>query len=122
MVKSTLPLLLMLFSAFGNAEPVTVKLLPRACLGPLDQPCVIQLKISWQANEELCLYSEAASEPLLCGQQVRSDAIDVALQGDLQLELRSLDSNIALQKFTIKHLQPATAETLNRRRLRWSLF
>ncbi len=122
MVKSTLPLLLMLFSAFGNAEPVNVKLLPRACLGPLDQPCVIQLKISWQATEELCLYRQTASEPLLCGQDVRSDAIEVALQGDLQLELRSAGNDITQQKFTIKHLQPATAETLNRRRLRWSLF
>jgi len=122
MVKSSWPLLLILFSAFGNAEPVTVKLLPRACLGPLDQPCVIQLKISWQATEELCLYRQTASEPLLCGQVVRSDAIEVALQGDLQLVLRSADSNLELQKFTIKHLQPASAETLNRRRLRWSLF
>lgn len=122
MVKRTLPVVLMLFSALGNAEPTTIKLLPRVCLGPLDEPCELQFTLSWQSEISLCLYQNDDPTPLLCGHHFNNHRFTFSLQGDTRFIVKSAEANSPVQSFLIKHLAAKSAQQLDRRRVRWSLF
>ena len=122
MVKRTWPVLLILFSALGNAEPTSIKLLPRVCLGPLDQPCEVQLMLSWHSDIELCLYHSNEQTPLLCGQSLQNYRFAFSLQGDTRLIIKSSHADRPEHSFLIKHLEAKSTQQLDRRRVRWSLF
>lgn len=101
------------------------KLHPRLCLHDPQhrpqQPCELQVKVSWQQEVPACLYQKSATEPLLCGNGAEQQ-LQLNLTSHTRLELRAQQSGALLDSRLVRVLQVdlnAGDQLLKRSRASW---
>jgi len=65
---------------------------------------VLNLQVRWQQPQPVCLYQQHHPAPLLCGDNV-SGQLQLVLEENTQLELRSQNGETVLAQRLIKVLQ-----------------
>lgn len=97
------------------------KLQPRLCLHYPQQPCELQVKVSWQQQVPACLYQKSGTEPLLCGNGAEQQ-LQLTLAGHTRLELRAQQDGALLDSRLVRVLQVdlnAGDQLLKRSRASW---
>ncbi len=106
--------------AMGDVSSFEVT--PAMCIAPLDEPCEINLVISWRADTPVCLVDEAAPfEPYFCAKEANGVRWRTQFSGTLVLLLTSTQSGDLQGRREIRQLQ-SVDRVLQPRRLAWSLF
>lgn len=112
---------LLMLSVSAPADEFSVA--PRLCVQHAHQSCVLQLTVSWQQAEPVCLYQQHAPEtPLLC--QAHADKLHLALplQQDTLLQLKNPHTGAVLAQRQLRLLQidlQSGEDLLNKSQSRW---
>lgn len=114
--------LCLISNPLGAAE---FKLNPRLCLHDPQlnpqQPCELQVKVSWQQQVPACLYEKSGTKPLLCGNGAEQQ-LQLRLASHTRLELRAQQDGALLDSRLVRVLQVdlnAGDQLLKRSRASW---
>lgn len=114
--------LLLAFCCFSQPlAAAEFKLQPRLCLHYPQQPCELQVKVSWQQQVPACLYQKSGTEPLLCGNGAEQQ-LQLTLASHTRFELRAQPSGALLDSRLVRVLQVdlnAGDQLLKRSRASW---
>jgi len=121
MALRTIALLFMLISLLLPATAQEFSLQPRLCLHHAHEVCVLKLKVSWQQQNNACLYKKADPTPLLCANQINQQ-LQLELTGHTSFELRNAVTGELMAERRVKVLQVdlnASDQLLKRSRNSW---
>jgi hypothetical protein len=113
--------LLLLCCVANQLFAAEFKLQPRLCLHYPQQPCALQVKVSWQQQVPACLYQKSSAKPLLCGNGAEQP-LQLTLAGHTRLELRAQQGGALLDSRLVRVLQVdlnAGDQLLKRSRASW---
>lgn len=115
-------MLLCLLPNGAQANVSNFDVTPAMCIAPLDEPCEINLVVSWHADTTVCLVDETALfTPYFCAKEANDVRWRTQFSGTLVLLLTSTQSGDIQARKEIRQLQ-SVQRVLQPRRLAWSLF